>query len=56
MQRVSGSDGRYMSIDSGPSAVKNDSSRVSANVPGRSMGQTINPFSNSLRLAGRDWG
>jgi hypothetical protein len=30
-----------MSIDSGPSAVKNDSSRVSAKVPGRSIGQAI---------------
>src|SRR5580658_2658831 len=34
---MSGSDGKYMSIDSGPSAVKNDSSRVSAKVPGRSI-------------------
>src|ERR1700691_4142164 len=31
---MSGSDGKYMSIDSGPSAVKNDSNKVSANVPG----------------------
>ena len=45
---MSGSDGRYMSIDSGPSAVRNDSNKVSANVPGRSirlavMGQRKEP-------------
>src|SRR5271170_4153735 len=34
---MSGSDGRYMSIDSGPSAVRNDSNKVSANVPGVSI-------------------
>src|SRR5580704_2248353 len=34
---MSGSDGRYMSIDSGPSAVRNDSNKVSANVPGANI-------------------
>src|SRR5579864_603003 len=35
---ISGSDGRYMSIDIGPSAVNSDSNNVSASVPGRSIG------------------
>src|SRR3954447_15410095 len=34
---MSGSDGRYMSVDTGPSAVMSASSAVSANVSGRSM-------------------
>src|SRR5580692_2338408 len=38
---ISGSDGRYMSIDSGPSAVKNDSNSVRANVPGVSMAMNL---------------
>src|ERR1700687_2772304 len=36
---ISGSDGRYMSIDIGPSAVNSDSNNVSASVPGRSIGK-----------------
>ena len=36
---MSGSDGRYMSIDSGPSAVSMARSRVSPNVPGLKHGQ-----------------
>ena len=34
---IAGSDGRYMSMVSGPSAVRNDSSNVRLNVPGRSI-------------------
>src|SRR5690242_19849513 len=40
---IAGSDGRYMSIDSGPSPVKSDSSKVSAKVPGRSIGTNQYP-------------
>src|SRR5690348_12794968 len=35
---IAGSDGRYMSIDSGPRPVSSDSNKVSAKVPGRSIG------------------
>src|ERR1051326_2294303 len=35
---IAGSDGKYISIDSGPSPVKSDSNKVSAKVPGRSIG------------------
>ncbi len=36
---MSGSDGRYMSIDSGPSAVSMAKSKVSPKVPGWSIGK-----------------
>src|SRR5262245_19377389 len=36
---ISGSDGRYMSVVSGPIALNAASNVVSANVPGRSMGR-----------------
>src|SRR6516165_10012568 len=49
---MSGSDGRYMSIDSGPSAVRSDSNKVSANVPGRSIGRPkLTAISLGARLA-----
>src|SRR5262245_19344729 len=38
---MSGSEGRYMSTDSGPTAVNNASTAVSASVSGRSMAQVL---------------
>src|SRR5579872_5342548 len=64
---IAGSDGRYMSIDSGPSPVKSDSNKVSAKVPGRSIGkdqypglhkaqtQSVTPGAPSPRR-GEGWG
>ena len=37
VRTMSGSEGRYMSVVSGPIAVNPASNAVSANVPGRSM-------------------
>jgi hypothetical protein len=34
---ISGNDGRYISMESGPSAVSAANNKVSANVPGRSI-------------------
>src|ERR1700686_893140 len=47
---IAGSDGRYMSMVSGPSAVRNDSNNVRPNVPGRSIAFIPCP---SLSLAQR---
>jgi len=38
---IAGSDGRYMSMVNGPSAVRNDSNNVRPNVPGRSIVYSI---------------
>src|SRR5580700_2172617 len=46
---IAGSDGRYMSMVNGPSAVRNDSSNVRPNVPGRSIAFISSPVSPSLR-------
>ncbi len=45
---MSGSDGRYMSIDSGPSAVRNDNNKVSAKEPGASIGNDVRKISASI--------
>src|SRR5215472_10808089 len=50
---IAGSDGRYMSMVSGPSAVSSDSSRVSAKVPGWSMKASPMCHDRTRRAAAR---
>jgi hypothetical protein len=52
---MSGSDGRYISIDSGPSKVRIARSVVNPREPGRSIGRVQPVAVGIVRRCGRGW-